>query len=91
MSFLKSLDMHFLHMECFGFFDPFIDGDGDGRYGKDHCGNSLINSQGELVNEGDVISDSSFAGKVLEVGDVLLESIACDPIRVADGFLDEFG
>ena len=44
-----------------------------------------------MVNEGDVISDSSFAGKVLEVSDVLLESIIYDPIRVADGLLDEFG
>ena len=83
--------MHFLHMECFVFFDLFIDGGGDGRHGKDHCGDSLINPQGELVNEGDVICDSSFAGEVLEIGDVLLESIICDPIRTADGLLDEFG
>ena len=78
-------------MECFGFFDPFIDGSGDGRHRKDHCDDLLINPQGELVNEGDVVSDSSFAGKILEVGDVLLESIICDPIRAADGFLYEFG
>ena len=83
--------MHFLHMECFVFFDLFIDGDGDGKHGKDHCDDSLINPQGELINEGDVICDSSFAGKVLEVGDALLESIICDPIRTADGLLDEFG
>ena len=91
MSSLKSLNIYFLCMECFGFFDPFIDDSGDGRYEKDHCDDLLINLQGELVNEGDVISDSSFAGKVLKVGDVLLESIICDPIRVADDFLDEFG
>ena len=83
--------MHFLCIEHLGFFNPFVDGGGDGRHGKDHCGDSLINPQGELVNEGDVVSDSSFAGEVLEVGDVLLESIVCIPIRVADGFLDEFG
>ena len=91
MSSLKSLDMHFLHMECLGFFDPFVDGGGDGRHGKDHCGDLLINPQGELVNEGDVISDSGFAGEVLEVGDVLLEFIVCDPIRTVDSLLDEFG
>ena len=68
MSFLKSLDMHFLCMECLGFFDPFVDGGEDGRHEKDYCGNLLINSQGELVNEDDVVSDSSFAGEVLEVG-----------------------
>ena len=73
--------MHFLCMECFGFFNPFVDGGGDDRHGKDHCGNSLINPQEELINEGDVVSDSSFAGEVLEVSDVLLESIICDPIR----------
>ena len=83
--------MHFLHMECLGFFNPFIDGGGDDRYGKDHCDDLLINPQGELVNEGDVISDSSFAGEVLEVSDVLLESIVCNPIEVADGLLNEFG
>ena len=78
-------------MKHFGFFDPFVDGDGNGRHGKDHCGDSLINPQEELVNEGDVISDSSFAGEVLEVSDILLESIICDPIRAVDGLLDEFG
>ena len=91
MSSLKSLDVYFLHMESLGLVNPFIDGSGDGRHGKYHYGNSLINSQGELVNEDDVICDSSFVGEVLEVGDVLLESIIYDPIRVADGSLDEFG
>ena len=88
---MKSLDMHLLHMEHLGFFDPFIDGGGDDGHGEDYCGDSLINPQGELVNEGDVISDSSLASKVLEVSDVLLESIVCDPIRAANGLLDEFG
>ena len=91
MSSLKSLNMHFLRMECLGFFDPFIDGGGDDGHEEDHGGDLLINSQGELVNEGNVISDSSLASKVLEVGDVLLESIVYDPIRVANGLLDEFG
>ena len=90
MSSSKSLDMHFLRVECLGFFNPFIDGGRDDRHGKDHCGNSLINSQGELVNESDIISDSCFAGKVLEVSDILLESIVCDPIGAANGLLDEF-
>ena len=78
-------------MECLGFFNPFVDGGGDDRHGKDHCGDLLIGPQEELVNEGDVVSDFSFTGKVLEVGDVLLESIVCDPIRAANGPLDEFG
>ena len=91
MSSLKGLDVHFLCMESLGLFNPFIGGSGDDRHGKDHCGNSLINPQEELVNKGDVICDSSLASKVLEVGDILLESIVCNPIRAADGFLDEFG
>ena len=91
MSSSKSLDTHFLCVECLGFFDPFIDGGGDDGHGKDHCGNSLINPQGELVNESDVVGDSCFANEVLEVGDVLLESIICDPIRAVNGLLDEFG
>ena len=78
-------------MECLGFFDAFIDGGGDDRHGKDHCGDSLINSQGELVNESDVISNSCLVGKVLEVGDILLEFIVCDPIGAVNGLLDEFG
>ena len=83
--------MHFLHMKCLGFFNPFIDGGGNNRHGKDHCGDLLIDPQGELVNEDDVISDSCLAGKVLEVRDVLLESIVCDPVGAANGLLDEFG
>ena len=83
--------MHFLHMECLGFFNSFIDGNGNDEHGEDYGGDSLINPQRELVNEGDVVSDSSLASEVLEVGDVLLEPIICDPIRVVNGLLDEFG
>ena len=83
--------MHFLHMECLGFFNSFIDGNGNDEHGEDYGGDSLINPQGELVNEGDVISDSSFAGEALEVSDVLLEPIIYEPIGAADGLLDEFG
>ena len=88
---MKSLDTHFLRVECLGFFSPFIDGGGDDRHGKDHCGNLLINLQGELVNESDVVSDSCFAGEVLEVSDILLESIVCNSIGAVNGLLDEFG
>ena len=78
-------------MECLGFFNPFIDGGGDDGHGEDHGGDSLINPQEELVNEGDVISYSSLASKILEVSDVLLEPIIPDPIRAVNGLLDEFG
>ena len=87
----KGLDVHFLHMEDFGLLDPFVDSGGDGGHGKDHGGNLLVNPQGELVNEGNVVSDSSLAGEVLEVGDILLETIISGFIRAANGFLDELG
>ena len=44
-----------------------------------------------MVDEDDVVSDSCFAGEVLEVSNILLESVVCDPIGAANGFLDEFG
>ena len=85
----KGLDAHFLRMEGFGLLDPFVDSGGDGGHGKDHGGNSLVNPQGELVNEDNVIGDSSLAGEVLEVGDILLETIVSGSIGVANGLLDE--
>ena len=83
--------MHFLCMESLGLLNPFIDSGGDDGHGEDHGGDSLINPQGELVNEGDIISDSSLAGEILEVSDILLELIVCGSIRVASGFLNELG
>ena len=44
-----------------------------------------------MVNEGNVVGDSSFAGKVLEVSDILLETVVNGSVRVANGFLDELG
>ena len=86
---LKGLDAHLLCMEGFGLLDPFMDSGGDGGHGKDHGGNSLVNPQGELVDEGNVVSDSSFAGEVLEVGDILLETIISGFVGVVNGLLDE--
>ena len=60
-------------------------------YGEDHGGNLLVQSERELVDKGDVVSNSCFTGEVLEVGDVLLEAIIKGSIRVFDGFLDQFG
>ena len=88
---LKGLDAHFLCMEGFGLLNPFVDSGGDGEHGKDHGGNSLVNLQEELVNEGKVISDSSLASEVLEVSDILLETIVSGSIRAANGLLDELG
>ena len=87
----KGLDAHFLHMEGFGLLNPFIDSGGDGGHRKDHGGNLLVNPQGELVDEGNVVSDSSLAGKVLEVSDILLETIISGSIGAVNGLLDELG
>ena len=66
-----------------------MDSGGGGGHGKDHGGNLLINPQGELVDEGNVVSDSSLAGKVLEIGDILLETIISDSVGAANSLLDE--
>ena len=68
-------------MEHFGLFNPFRNGGRDGRHGKNHGGELSVKSKGKLVNEGNVIGDSRFRGKVLEVSDILLESIVHNPIR----------
>ena len=87
----KGLNVHFLCMESLGLLNPFIDSGGDDGHGEDHGGDSLINPQGELVDEGDVIGDSSLVDKILEVSDVLLEPIVSGSIGVASGFLNELG
>ena len=78
-------------MECLGPINPIFDCHGNGGHGENHGGNLLVQSEGELVDEGDVVGDSCFTGEVLEVGDVLLEAIIKGSIRAFDGFLDQFG
>ena len=43
-----------------------------------------------MVDEGNIIGDSSFADKVLEVGDILLEAIVSSFVGAANDLLDEF-
>ena len=62
-------------MEDFSQIDPPFDHSRDGRHGKDHIGNFLIQSKRELANEGELLLHSRLHGEVLEVGDILLESI----------------
>ena len=77
-------------MESLGFFDPFINSGRDGGHGEDYSGDLLINLQRELIDEGNVVHDSSLAGEILEVCDVLLETIIGGSIGEASGFLDKF-
>ena len=90
MSTSKCLDAHLLCIESLGFFDPFINSGRDGGHGEDHSGNLLINPQRELIDEGNVVCDSSLAGEVLGVCDVLLETIIGGSIGEVSGFLDKF-
>ena len=74
----QSEDLHLLDMEYLSLFNPFCDSGRDRRHGENHGGELLVKSKGELVDEGNVISDSCFRSKILEVSDVFLESIVCD-------------
>ena len=75
-------DLHLLGMEYLSLFNPSCDGGRDRRHGDNHGGELLIKSKGELVDEGNVANDSCFRSKILEIGDVLLESVIHDSIRV---------
>ena len=74
-SLLKGEDAHLLGVENLSLIDPSFDCSKDGRHGKDHTGNFLIKSERELANEGELLFHSRLHGEILEVGDVLLESI----------------
>ena len=78
-------------MESLGFFNPIVKCDGDGGHEENHSGDTLVYSKGELVNKSNIISNGSFAGKVLEVHDVFLEPVVNGSIREVGGFLDKFG
>ena len=82
---------HFLRMKGFGFLDPFMQCGRDGGHGENHGGNLLVNSKGKMINEGGLIRDPCFGGKVLEVGDEFLETIIEGPVFLLEGLLGEFG
>ena len=64
-----------LDVEDLCLIDPPFDHNRDGRHGKDHISNLLIHSERELANEGELLLHSGLHGEILEVGDVLLESV----------------
>ena len=47
-------------MERLGSVDPILVCGGDERHRENHSGNPLVQSERKLVNESDVVSDSSF-------------------------------
>ena len=75
-------------MERLGSINPIFDCSGDGRHREDHGSNPLVQSERELVNESDVVSDSCFTEEVLEVSDILLETVIKGSIRVFGGSLN---
>ena len=88
---LQRKDSHLLGMEHLGLFDPFCNGSGDRGHRKNHCCELLVESQGKLVDEGDIVGDTCLRGKVLEVSDILLKPIVHNAIRAFEGFLSELG
>ena len=74
-SFSQGEDAHLLSVEDLRLIDPSFDSSGDGEHGEDHVSNLLIQSKRELANEGELLLHSGLHGEILEVSDVLLESI----------------
>ena len=89
LSFFQGKDVHFLDMEDLCLIYPPLDGGGDGRHGEDHGSNLLVQSKRELVDEGELLFDSGLQRKMLEVGDVLLESIIGGAILFLERCLHE--
>ena len=50
----------------------------------------LVNSEGKMINEGSLIRDPCFGGKVLEVSDKFLETVIEGPVFLLEGLLGEF-
>ena len=88
---LQGKDTHLLGMEYLGLSDLFRNGGRDRRHGKNHGGELLVEPEEKLVDEGNIVRDTCLRGNVLEVGNVLLESIVQDTVRAFERFLSELG
>ena len=86
---MKGKDLHLLGMEDLCLINPSFDSGGNGGHREDHRGNLLIYSKRKLINEVEFLLDSSLEQKILEVGDVLLESIVGNTILFLEGCLHE--
>ena len=91
LSSLKGEDSHLLGMEDLGLINPSSTGGGDIGHGEDHRGNLLIYSKRELIDEVELVLDSCFERKVLEVGDISLETVISGSVILLEGLLHEFG
>ena len=62
-------------MEDLGLINPSIDSGENVKHGEDHGGDFLVKTQREILNKGAIFLDPGFEWKVLEISDILLESI----------------
>ena len=74
-SFSQDKDAHHLSMEDLRLINPPFDGSGDRGHGEDHISNLLIQSKRELADKGELLLHSGLHREILEIGDVLLESV----------------
>ena len=91
LSTFQGKDAYLLCMKNLCLFNPGGNHGRNGGHGKGHGGDLLVKSKRKLINEGDLVSDPCSGGEILEVGDVLLESVIGDPIGVFERFLGELG
>ena len=76
-------------MEDLGLINPSLDGSGDQGHGQDHFGDLLIKSKRELTDEVKLVLGSGLHGEILEVSDVLLESVTGGAVLLLEGPLSE--
>ena len=88
-SLLQGEDVHLLSVEDLRLIDPPFDSSGDGGHGEDHISNFLIQCERELANEGELLLHSGLHGEILEVSDVLLETVIDVTILLLEGLLSE--
>ena len=78
-------------MEGFCFRNPSFKRIRWGLHGQDHSGDLSIEPHGELGDCRELVFELHLCGEVLEVIDILLESIVRGSILVFSWLLDEFG
>ena len=76
-------------MEDLGLIDPSLAGGGNRRHGKNHFGEFLIQSKGELADEVELVFSPGFHGQVLKIGDVSLEPVVGRAVLLLEGSLSE--
>ena len=89
LSFSQGEDVHLLSVKDLRLIHPSLDSSGDRGHGEDHISNLFIQSERELANEGELLLHSGLHRTILEVSDVLLESIVGVTILLFERCLSE--